>query len=274
MKRAVCNELFGSLGFPETCGLMASHGFDGIEIAPFTLFDENGKLPTTTIQMAKRSLADNGLGFAGFHWLFARPAGLFMVSGDSAVRAKAWNQLQHLLEAAGELGGGPLTFGSPKQRDSGQLPKTLARGYLAEGLRGLCKLAVSCNSMVLIEALQSVDTNMINTLDEASDFIAEVGCPSVAGMFDFHNCGDEFLPWDQLIRRHRGIIRHVHLNTLDGGYPLHPDPDYLAAFRALKDIGYSEWVSLEIFTEPDDPSAVLAATAGFLDQVEAELAGC
>ena len=78
--------------------------------------------------------------------------------------------------------------------------------------------------------------------------------------------------WEQLIRRHKGIIRHVHLNTLDGGYPLHADPDYLAAFKALKDNDYSAWISLEIFTEPEDPSAVLAATAIFLDEVEAGLA--
>jgi sugar phosphate isomerase/epimerase len=274
MKRAVCNELFGSLGFAETCVLMARYGFSGIEIAPFTLFGEDGRLAPATIKMIKRNLADNGLGFAGFHWLFARPAGLFMVSGEPAVRTRAWDQLRHLLEAAGELGGGPLTFGSPKQRDSGRLPKAVARGYLKEGLQGLCELAGSCNSYVLIEALQSADTNMINTLDEAAAFIDEVGCPSVAGMFDFHNCGDETLGWDQLIQRHKGIIRHVHLNSLDGGYPLHPDPAYLAAFRALKDSGYDAWVSLEIFTEPADPSAVLAATAGFLDEVDAGLAAC
>jgi hypothetical protein len=96
---------------------------------------------------------------------------------------------------------------------------------------------------VLIEDLQAADTNMINTLDEASAFIAEVGCPAVAGMFDFHNCGDETLPWEQLIQRHGGLIQHVHLNTPEGGYPMHVDPAYLAA------------------------------TAGFLDEVEAALAG-
>ncbi|MFH2114781.1 MAG: sugar phosphate isomerase/epimerase family protein [Spirochaetota bacterium] len=272
MKRAVCNELFGPMGFPDSCELMARHGFDGIEIAPFTLFDENGELSAATIKMVRRSLAGSGLGFAGFHWLFARPVGLFMVSEDASVRTRAWDQLRHLLEAAGELGGGPLTFGSPRQRDSGPVPKPVAHTYLVEGLRSLCEMAVSCRSMVLIEALQSVDTNMINTLDEASAFINEVGCPSVAGMFDFHNCGDETLSWDQLISRHGGIIKHVHLNTRDGGYPCHADPDYLAAFMALKASGYSAWVSLEIFTEPDDPSSVLAATAGFLDEVEAALA--
>ena len=239
MRRAVCNELFGKLGFPQTCELMASHGFDGIEIAPFTLFNEDGRLTADTIKMVRRSLADSGLGFAGFHWLFARPAGLFMVSENVAVRARAWNQLCHLLEAAGELGGGPLTFGSPQQRDSGAQPKQVARKYLAEGLLSLCGLAASCNSSVLIEALQSADTNMINTLDEASAFIDEVACPSVSGMFDFHNCGDESLSWDELIRRHKRIIKHVHLNTTDGGYPLHPDADYLAAFKALKGSGYS-----------------------------------
>ena len=269
MKKAVCNELFGTLGFSETCELMARHGFNGIEIAPFTLFDENGRFAPHTIKMVRRSLADNGLAFAGFHWLFARPAGLFMVSEDVKVRTRAWDHLRHLLETAGEWGGGPLIFGSPKQRDSGQLPKAIAWGYLVEGLQSLCNLAGSCKSAVLIEALQSTDTNMINTLDEASTFIADVACPSVAGMFDFHNCGDETLEWDQLIRRHKGIIRHVHLNTLDGGYPLHADADYLAAFKALKDNDYSAWVSLEIFTEPKDPAAVLAATAAFLDEVEA-----
>jgi sugar phosphate isomerase/epimerase len=270
-KRAVCNELFGQTSFQKSCELLARHGFGGIEIAPFTLFNQDGRFSAATVSMVRRCLVDSGLDFAGFHWLFAKPEGLLMVSDDPAIRQRAWDHLRHLLETAAEFGGGPLIFGSPKQRDSGALPVATARGYLADGLRALCPVVARHNSTILIEALASVDTNLINTLTEAETFIQELGCPTVAGMFDFHNCGDETQSWDQLIRRHAGIIRHVHLNSLDGGYPTMVDSNYQAAFQALNDSGYAGWVSLEIFTEPDDPADVLRRTAGFLDQVDAAL---
>jgi len=39
MRYSICNWLFKEMDFEKGCLLTARHGFQGIEIAPFTLFD-------------------------------------------------------------------------------------------------------------------------------------------------------------------------------------------------------------------------------------------
>ena len=90
-------------------------------------------------------------------------------------------------------------------------------------------------------------------------------------MFDFHNRADETEPNDVLIEKHFEMIRHVHLNDMDGGHPKRGDRSYCAAFAKLRELGYERWVSLEIFTMPVDPSAVLGETMDCLKDIESVL---
>ena len=77
-------------------------------------------------------------------------------------------------------------------------------------------------------------------------------------MFDFHNTGSESEDWVDLIRRHGGHFRHVHVNELDGGHPGGGKSDFGPAFRALAEARFSAWTSIEIFTTPPDPGAILS----------------
>lgn len=268
-KRAVCNELFGDISFERSCDLLAANGFHGVEIAPFTLADQDGRLTVRTIERVRRALADSGLRFAGFHWLLAHPAGLHATCSEATVRKATWDHVQRLLEAAGELGGGPLIFGSPRQRSAEDVTVEQARIHLQQGIVSVCAAAKDNNSLLLVEALPLRESNLVNTLAEAQEIIEAVHCPAVRGMFDFHNCADEALPWADLIDHHAAIIRHVHLNTRGGSYPRRVTAEYRNAFLRLQRIGYEGWVSLEIFHQPHDAAQVLRDTARFLDRVEA-----
>jgi sugar phosphate isomerase/epimerase len=95
----------------------------------------------------------------------------------------------------------------------------------------------------------------------------------VQGIFDFHNCSDETQVWPELIREHVSMIRHVHLNELNGSYPGTGNSDFLPAFRALAEISYSGWVSLEVFHVPEDPEKVLSETGRFLDAMQESAGG-
>ena len=130
--------------------------------------------------------------------------------------------------------------------------------------------AAEHRSVILLEALSSEATNVVDTIDEARAIVERIGSPGVGGMFDFHNVGDETLSWAQLIRRHADLIRYVHLNELNGSYPGTGSSDFLPAFRALREIGYDGWISLDIFHQPEDPEAALSATMSFLRKMEAQ----
>ncbi|MCP4401673.1 MAG: sugar phosphate isomerase/epimerase, partial [bacterium] len=212
MKYAICNELFGKAAFENVCLTTAQHGFQGIEIAPFTLFDDPRNIGQDKIREIKHTLQHTGLQFAGFHWLFLSPQGLHITTPDSTVRERSWEHLRSLVDIAGELGGGDLVLGSPQQRHATEIPTEQGIAYLKEGLFNIAAYAEERNSTVLIEALPAKHTNIINTLEEAGNLIESINTPGVSGMFDFHNCVDETLLWPELIETYFDIIQHVHLN--------------------------------------------------------------
>jgi hypothetical protein len=89
-------------------------------------------------------------------------------------------------------------------------------------------------SILLLEALPSTATDMVNTLQEVYQWVTDIDHPGLSGMFDFHNTGDETEAWDTLIRKFFPIIRHVHFNSREGSWPLPDqegqDPAYRSAF--------------------------------------------
>ncbi len=275
MKYAICNELFGNLPLDEAASITASHGYHGLELAPFTIFgDFSSAMVSRGIAEAKRALNGNGLAFAGFHWLMVRPEGLHITTPDKALRKKSWDHLRRLIDAAAELGGGNLILGSPRQRGSlpGQTTREQAAGFLAEGLAEIAPFAAERKSALLLEVLSSDQTDVINYMADAAAIIDRIGNPGVGGMLDFHNCADETDSYETLVEKYFRIIRHVHLNDAAGNHPRAGDFSYLPAFSRLRRLGYGQWVSLEIFTMPDDPAAVLRETMEYLREIEASMA--
>jgi sugar phosphate isomerase/epimerase len=273
MKYAVCNEMFGNMEFAKSLDLLAERGFSGVEIAPFTLFgDFSPAAVRSGIKIIKPALAASGIRFAGFHWLFVKPDGLRLVTADASERGRAWAHLGLLLDIAAELGGGMFVFGSPKQRASGGVPRTEALNRFRDGLCAAADHAEKTGSRILLEALPSADTDIVNTLREAAEIIAAAGKPGLGGMFDFHNTTDETDPWDVLLDRYWNIIHHVHINERDGSHPvLGGKSDFSPAFSLLRRKAFDGWVSLEIFTVPGDPVRVLRETRDFLKNWEVAL---
>jgi D-psicose/D-tagatose/L-ribulose 3-epimerase len=259
IRAAVCNELFGAMPFAKACDLLASQGYAGVEIAPYTLFgDFSASAVASGLAEARAALAASGISFAGFHWLLVKPAGLHITTADVALRRRSWDHVRRLLDASAELGGGNLILGSPKQRSAGAGRKSSeVTAILRDELAAIAPYAAVRNSAILLEALDSSQTDVVNTIAEAVGIVGSIGSPGVGTMFDFHNTGSETEDWEALIRRHGEYIRHVHANEVDGGHPGGGKSDYAPAFRALADSGYEGWTSIEIFTTPADPAAVL-----------------
>jgi sugar phosphate isomerase/epimerase len=270
VRYAVCNELFGELSLGKAASIAAEKGFHGLELAPFTVFgDFSAAAIRIGITDAKRVFAQTGLVFAGLHWLLARPDGLRITTSDTALRRKSWDHLRRLIDAAAELGGGKLVLGSPRQRGSeaGQ-SRAQATAILADELAAIAPYAAERGSPILIEALDASQTDVVNLMAESAAIVGRIGHPGVSSMFDFHNCADETDSYATLVEKHFHMIEHVHLNDVDGGHPRPGHRAYLPAFAKLAELGYKRWVSLEIFTTPEDPARVLGETMAYLKEVE------
>ncbi len=116
MRLALCNEVLAPLAFERQCALAAALGYDGLEVAPFTLAADPTAITDATAAQWRRVAADHGLVVSGLHWLLVAPAGLSIVADDAALRERTAAIMERLVELCAALGGRYLVHGSPKQR--------------------------------------------------------------------------------------------------------------------------------------------------------------
>jgi sugar phosphate isomerase/epimerase len=248
-RQAICNEVFENWKFPDTCKAIKRAGYSGIEIAPFTLAEEPSSITAAQRREYRDVMAGEGLQFVGLHWLMVSPKGLHVTTPDAALREKSWRHIDHLIDLCADLGSnGVMVFGSPKQRcTTGGLTREEATEHYVGGLASVAPHAAARGVTILIEALPPGQCDVVLTLDEAASLVRRIGSPAIRTMFDTHNAVDEVEPHPVLVDRHFDLIRHVHINEMDGRHPGTGDYDFKPLFEALKVRGYQGWVSLEAF---------------------------
>ena len=141
-----------------------------------------------------------------------------------------------------------MVFGSPKQRcTTGGLTRAEATRNFIDGLAGVAPHACERGVTGLVEALPAAQCDVVQTLEEAARIVREISSPAVQTMFDVHNAVDEREPHAVLVERYFDLIRHVHVNELDGRHCGAGNYDFKPVFEALRRRGYAGWISLEAF---------------------------
>jgi sugar phosphate isomerase/epimerase len=274
-KYAMCNESMQAAPFEKQCRIIAEAGYQGIEIAPFTLvqsgvedLDAAGRRKLLTV------IHDSGLECCGLHWLFAPPpAGLHFTTPDASIRQKSIDYLLQLIDFCADLQGEVLVFGSPQQRSTDGISAAEATNYFADGLSKVADRAGRRGVRVLVEHLDRTQSDVVNTLAEARQLAETVGHPAIQMMFDFHNTADETQPLAELIRQYFDRICHVHVQEMDGrhlgtGSAHH---EFVHAFQALKDLDYAKWISLEVFDFTPGGETIAVESMRVLQQIESRL---
>jgi D-psicose/D-tagatose/L-ribulose 3-epimerase len=249
MRLAICNEIFENWEFAATCKAVRKAGYTGLEIAPFTLASDPASISADARREYQRILASEGLRFVGLHWLMVTPKGLHVTTPDAALRERSWGHIRNLIDLCADLGpGGVMVFGSPAQRGTtgGSTAAEATRRYV-DGLASVAPHALQRGVTVLVEALPRNQCDVVLTLDEAAGIVREIGSPAIQTMFDTHNAVDEVQPHATLIQKHFDVIRHVHVNEMDGGHPGTSSYDFRPVLGALRRLTYAGWVSLEAF---------------------------
>ncbi|MFN0101383.1 MAG: sugar phosphate isomerase/epimerase family protein [Bryobacteraceae bacterium] len=248
-RHALCNEVYKDWDFRAACQSIRKAGYTGIEIAPFTLAKDPCTLTPVQRRKCKAIMADEGLEFVGLHWLMVSPAGLHVTTPEHSLRARSWRHIHDLIDLCADLGpNGVMIFGSPKQRTSvGGIGAAAATKNYVDGMATAGRWAEQRGITLLIEALPPADTDVVTSLDEAASWVGKIGNPAVRTMFDSHNAIQETEPHAVLVKRHFSLIRHVHVNELDGKHPGRGNYDFKPVLSALAAGGYQGWISLEAF---------------------------
>jgi D-psicose/D-tagatose/L-ribulose 3-epimerase len=275
MKLALCNEVLGGLPFEEQCQLAALIGYDGLEIAPFTLAESPELINAEEGRRLRGVVESSGLVVTSLHWLLVKPVGLSVTSADASVRRRTFEVVTRLISLCADLGGSVLVHGSPKQREvaAGETRQdALAR--LKDFLAGAAEVAARMGVVYCIEPLSARETSLVNTIAEAAALVREIDRPSLRTMIDCSAAGqsesqsvpeliDAWLP--------TGLVAHVQVNDPNRRGPGQGEMRFAPIFAALKRNGYAGTVAVEPFDYvPDGPGAA-AFAAGYLRGIRESL---
>jgi sugar phosphate isomerase/epimerase len=274
---ATCNEVFQKQPLADVCAQVREAGYQGLEIAPFTLAADPAQLSAEERRQIRDTIRKSQLEFVGLHWLLAAPPDLHATARDKNVRQRTWQYVGHFIDLCADLADaaeedkGVVVFGSPKQRTSrdGMTSREATDAYV-EGLTGVAAHAEERGVTLLVEPLSPDQTDVVTTLAEAVSIVNEIGSPAVQTMFDVHNAIKESDSHSHLLQRFFPYIRHVHVNELDGREPGMGNYDFGALLRTLDELAYPGWISLEAFDFTRDPREIITRS---IDHLKAALPG-
>ncbi len=276
MRIALCNEVLGGMALQRQCEYAAALGYDGLEIAPFTLSTSPEKISTADAAKIRATVEASGLVVTGLHWLLVKPEGLSLTDPDAAVRTRTLAVMTHLIGLCAELGGAVLVHGSPKQRQiaPGET-HAIALARLQDALAQVALAAARVGVIYCIEPLSRRETELVNTIAEAAELVRWVDHPNLRTMIDCSAAGlteTDSIP--SLIERWlpTGLIAHVQVNDPNRRGPGQGDMQFAPILAALKRHGYDGTVAVEPFDYSPDGPGVAAFSAGYLRGLREALA--
>ena len=268
MRIALCNEVIARMPFPRQCEYAAKLGYDGLEIAPYTLSEEPHRLGSAQLAAARAAAKDAGVALTGLHWLLLKPAGLSISSRDEQTRKRTVDVMLALIDQCAELGGRYLVHGSPHQRriDAGDT-REVALARAQECFQRAAERAEKAGVLYCIEPLASDQTPLINTLEEAAKLVKAIGSKNVRTMLDCSAAGrmekqplpalvDEWLP--------KGLIAHVQVNDRNRQGPGQGEQRFAPLLAALVRHKYKGDIAVEPFDYVPDGPAAAARAIGYI----------
>jgi sugar phosphate isomerase/epimerase len=271
MKFAICNEIFQDWKLHDVFAYAARLGYDGVELAPFTLAGSIRDLLNGDRQGIREAARRQGIEVAGIHWVLARAEGLHVNHPERDIRDRTAAYLCDLVDFCADVGGQRMIVGSPKQRTV--LPGVSARqarDWAVETFRDAVKRGEQREVTICIEPLGPAETNFINTAQEAIALVAQQSSPCFKIILDVKAMCTESKPIPQIIRESWPHFAYFHANDRNLKGPGFGDVDFKPIAAALKEVGYDGFVSVEVFNFEEGAETIAERSLEYLRHVFVE----
>jgi len=214
-------------------------GFDGVEI-------DVRKLLNLDLKTVRASLKDKALDCV---LGVSLDASTDVSHPDEAVRSRGVQFLKKSIEIASKLDV-KLVTGSTYAAlgvcpSEGRTKKRWLNSV--ESVKEVCRFAKEYNIIVGIEAINRFRNYLINTIDEALKFIEEVGESNLVAHADTFHMNIEEKNFYEPIKKAGKKLGYLHANESHRGYLGEGHVDWEGLFKALFEIDYNGWLTIETF---------------------------
>ena len=249
MKLAVSNIAWAIHDDPAIFALLKSLGVDGIEVAPTKVWPAWTGITEKKIKLYKSQLNDSGFDIPAMQAiLFGKPQ-LQLFKPES--HTEFLDHIKIVADIAAGLGAKTLVFGSPKNRKRGQLSIAesfeVARDFFTMAgdicLERECCIAIEHNPV-------EYECDFVTNVADAKSLVESVNHDGFKLHIDsagIHMCGGNIY---EIIKK-SVPFSHYHISESMLDPICNGEVDHKSAYQALADVGYQNWVSIEM-KQPDN----------------------
>jgi sugar phosphate isomerase/epimerase len=275
MRYAICNETFEGWDHRRVCETAARLGYTGLEVAPFTLANRITDVSRERRQELRKQAEDANLQICGLHWLLAKTEGFHLTTDDRATRDRTAEYLGELARCCRDLGGDLMVFGSPMQRNRPEgMSREQALRNAAETFRAVLPALTDNQVRICLEPLTSAETNFMMTCAEGAELMDMLNHPLIQLHLDVKAMSsDQEAPVPELIRKYGRRMGHFHANDPNKRGPGFGAVDFVPIFKALADIQYQGWLSVEVFDYTPDPETIGRESIRYMKECVEKLGG-
>ena len=281
LRLAFSTNAYLQYSFAEAVRRLAAIGYAGVEV----MADVPHAWPAFLLEEQKQAIRDT----LKAHGMAISNVNAFMMNAVSDPRQRYWHpswiepdrhyrqiRIDHTRRAltlARELGAPCITTepGGPVEPGGSW---SAALRLFVEGLKPVAEHAEKEGVLLLIEPEPGL---LVETADQFLELMQHLVSPAIGLNFDighFYCVGDEPTP---TVHRLAKYIRHFHLEDIAATRVHHhlvPGEgaiDFAATLRAVRDIGYQGWITVELYPYVDDPDPAARTALERVRKVLAEL---
>lgn len=245
MKLSACTAAFGMADLKKIIDTAAGIGYDAVEITAALHTPVDSTMERR--HEVKSWIKNAGIACSGLHYIF--DGSLRLLSQDPEMMKKSVAYLNKVVDLANDFEAPTVIIGSggiTRNFDPGwNRQKSVA--CMAEVIHAAGDYAQKKGVVLAVEAINRYETQFLNTLQEASEFVLQVDHPNVRTMADtYHMNIEEKDPADS-IRKYGYLLQNLHLADSNRCAPGDGHFDFASVVQALNDIHFTKYCSYEVF---------------------------
>lgn len=240
----------------DACSRAADLGFDAVEIFPPAADAIDPDKLRGLLERNRLRVAAIGTGGG---WVVRK---LTLTHPELAVRTAAFEFIGAIVDLAAEFGA-PAIIGSMQGRYDGATTRAQAVAWLGAGLEQLGERAGRLGSTLLFEPLNRYETNLFNRIGETAAWLQGLSTRHVRILADMFHMNIEESDVAAALREAGALVGHVHFADSNRRAIGFGHTDVGPILGALRDLGYTGYLSAEILPLPDPVSAARQTIAAF-----------